>query len=237
MLMARYPRGYASVPKWLGFHDDMFPADTQNGTDWAFLTKLKVSGQDKNWAVAPIGGEMEPFQAEKWMLQEYGVTLKNLLDGHFSWIGPYCPALIETQDNGFLSNSAELLRRMGYDFQILTYQHKRVVSQGEPLQLFLIGANHGVAPFYYPWSVELALIDASGKIVTTKTDLDIRRWRPGNSGPYSPLRRLTFPPVNIVWESVSLTPGVKSPVFNSRAKWTCMKQAGKYLVKSQSNDI
>ena len=206
MLMARYPRGYASVPKWLGFHDDMFPADTQNGTDWAFLTKLKVSGQDKNWAVAPIGGEMEPFQAEKWMLQEYGVTLKNLLDGHFSWIGPYCPALIETQDNGFLSNSAELLRRMGYDFRILTYQHKRVVSKGEPLQLFLIGANHGVAPFYYPWSVELALIDASGKIVTTKTDLDIRRWRPGE---FRTL--LTAPTANIPAGKYRLGIGVIDP--------------------------
>ena len=179
MLMARYPRGYAAVPKWLGFHDDMFPADTQNGEDWAFLTKLKVSGQDKNWAIAPIGGEMEPFQAEKWMLHEYGVTLKNLLDGHFSWIGPYCPALVETDDSGFIGNSEELIRRMGYDFRILTYQHYKVVKKGDPLQLYLIGANHGVAPFYYRWPVQLALIDVDGNIVTTETDLDIRRWRLG----------------------------------------------------------
>ena len=179
MLMARYPRGYAAVPKWLGFHDDMFPADTQNGEDWAFLTKLKVSGQDKNWAIAPIGGEMEPFQAEKWMLHEYGVTLKNLLDGHFSWVGPYCPALVETDDSGFIGNSEELIRRMGYDFRILTYQHYKVVKKGDPLQLYLIGANHGVAPFYYRWPVQLALIDVDGNIVTTETDLDIRRWRPG----------------------------------------------------------
>ena len=179
MLMARYPRGYAAVPKWLGFHDDMFPADTQNGEDWAFLTKLKVSGQDKNWAIAPIGGEMEPFQAEKWMLHEYGVTLKNLLDGHFSWVGPYCPALVETDDSGFIGNSEELIRRMGYDFRILTYQHYKVVKKGDPLQLYLIGANHGVAPFYYRWPVQLALIDVDGNIVTTETDLDIRRWRLG----------------------------------------------------------
>ena len=179
MLMARYPRKYAAVPKWLGFHDDMFPADTQNGEDWAFLTELKASGQDKNWAVAPIGGEMEPFQAEKWMLHQYGTTLKALLNGHFSWVGPYCPALVESEDSGYLGNCAELLRQMGYDFRILTFQHKRIVKRGDPLQLFLIGANHGVAPFYYKWPVRLALIDINGKIVTTETDLDIRRWRPG----------------------------------------------------------
>jgi hypothetical protein len=68
---------------------------------------------------------------------------------------------------------------MGYDFRILTYQHYKVVKKGDPLQLYLIGANHGVAPFYYRWPVQLALIDVDGNIVTTETDLDIRRWRPG----------------------------------------------------------
>ena len=179
MLMARYPRRYAAIPKWLGFHDDMFPADTQNGKDWAFLTKLKVSGQDKNWMVAPIGGEMEPFQAEKWMTLQYGNTLKALLNGHFSWVGPYCPALVKTLDKQYLDNSKKLIQRMGYDFYIHTYEHTKKLKQGEPLQLFLSGANQGIAPFYYKWPVQLALINARGEIATTQTDLDIRRWVPG----------------------------------------------------------
>ena len=179
MLMARYPRGYAAIPKWLGFHDDMFPADTQNGKDWAFLTTLKASGQDKNWMVAPVGGEMEPFQSEKWMLPEYGNTQKALRNGHFSWIGPYCPALVETKSQAYLNNCKELLQEMGYDFRILTYEHKRTIKQGDPLQLSLTGKNQGIAPFYYKWPVYLAFINTDGTIATTETDLDIRLWRPG----------------------------------------------------------
>jgi hypothetical protein len=179
MLMARYPRGYAATPKWLGFHDDLFPADTQNGKDWAFLTTLKASGQDKNWKVAPIGGEMEPFQAKKWMVHQYGNTRKALLNGHFSWVGPYCPALVEISDKGYLDHCKELIQRMGYDFQIRTYKHNKTIKQGDPLRLFLTGANQGIAPFYYKWPVRLVLIDGDGKTVTTETDLDIRRWGPG----------------------------------------------------------
>jgi len=179
MLMARYPRGYAATPEWLGFHDDMFPADTQNGKDWGFLAQLKTSGQDKNWKVAPIGGEMEPFQAKKWMFGQYGTTLKALREGHFTWVGPYCPALEDTQDSGFIDNSKELLRQMGYDFHIHAYKHKQKVLQGNPLQVSLIGKNRGVAPFYYQWPVHLALIDTAGIVISTKTDLDIRSWKPG----------------------------------------------------------
>ena len=158
---------------------DRFPADTQNGKDWAFLTTLKASGQDKNWTVAPIGGEMEPFQAEKWMQQQYEITLKALVDGHFSWIGPYCPALVEKQDKVYRDHCQELIQKMGYDFCLHTYHHKRTLRQGTPIQIFLTGANRGVAPFYYRWPVQLALLDHAGKILTAETDLDIRRWGPG----------------------------------------------------------
>ena len=179
MLMARYPRGYAAIPEWLGFHDDMFPADTQNGKDWSFLTTLKASGRDGNWKVAPIGGEMETFHAQKWMLPQYENTLKALLDGHFTWIGPYCPAIVETPGERYLDHCKELVQRMGYDFHIRTYQHKKTIKQGDLIHLRLTGANEGIAPFYYKWPVRLALIDAHGKVVTTDTDLDIRRWGPG----------------------------------------------------------
>ena len=58
-------------------------------------------------------------------------------------------------------------------------QHKKTIKQGDLIHLRLTGANEGIAPFYYKWPVRLALIDAHGKVVTTDTDLDIRRWGPG----------------------------------------------------------
>jgi hypothetical protein len=45
------------------------------------------------------------------------------------------------------------------------------------MQLSLRGENLGVAPFYYPWSVEWALFDPSGKLVKLEnTKWDIRTW-------------------------------------------------------------
>ena len=42
------------------------------------------------------------------------------------------------------------------------------------------GVNEGVAPFYYPWRVKLAWLDAKGRIAasTTLKD-DLRKWLPG----------------------------------------------------------
>ncbi|MFO0885108.1 MAG: hypothetical protein U0894_13120 [Pirellulales bacterium] len=36
-LMVRYAKGYAGKQDWIGFHDDMFPQDTDNGEDWSFF--------------------------------------------------------------------------------------------------------------------------------------------------------------------------------------------------------
>jgi hypothetical protein len=48
------------------------------------------------------------------------------------------------------------------------------------LHLSLSGENQGVAPFYYPWAVELTLIDANHHAVNTvPVSVDIRKWLPG----------------------------------------------------------
>ncbi|MBC8326426.1 MAG: DUF4832 domain-containing protein [Verrucomicrobia subdivision 3 bacterium] len=42
------------------------------------------------------------------------------------------------------------------------------------------GVNEGVAPFYYPWPVKLAWLDAKGAFVSEmKLQDDIRTWLPG----------------------------------------------------------
>jgi hypothetical protein len=63
IFMARSARGYAGSQAWLGFHDDMFPQDTDNGEDWSFLAGFRRSGRVDNWKKAAIGGEMVPRRA------------------------------------------------------------------------------------------------------------------------------------------------------------------------------
>jgi hypothetical protein len=60
ILQARTANGYLGVHPWLGYHDDMFPEDTDGGEAWHFLPNLRRAGRDQNWKVACIGGEMVP---------------------------------------------------------------------------------------------------------------------------------------------------------------------------------
>lgn len=179
-LMVRYARGFAGQQSWIGFHDDMFPEDTDNGHDWSFLSGMKTAGRLNNWKSAVVGGEMVPGKASKWMGKDFDVTSTALQKSHFTWIGPYCPALDDFDDEGFLKRSQQLIHRMGYEFQIDEIVHPDEIKAGQTVRLSLKGRNLGVAPFYYPWSVEWGLLDSAGKTVSThKTRWDLRTWLPG----------------------------------------------------------
>ncbi|QDT33221.1 DUF4832 domain-containing protein [Thalassoglobus polymorphus] len=189
-LMVRYARGYAGQQDWIGFHDDMFPQDTDNGKDWSFLSGLRKTKRTENWRVAVVGGEMVPNKARQWLGKDYETTLTMLDRSHFSWVGPYCPALEKSNDETFLKRSEELVRKMGYEFQITEVVHPAEVSAKQSSRFSLEGRNIGTAPFYYPWLFEWALLDSSGKVVKIcKTEWDIRKWTPGD---FSEESKLTF---------------------------------------------
>lgn len=179
-LMVRYARGYAGQQEWIGFHDDMFPEDTDNGKDWSFLAGLRTAKRTANWKVAVVGGELVPGKADRWLGEDFDKTLTMLERSRFSWVGPYCPALAESRDQQFRERSEQLIRTMGYEFQITEVTHPAIVQAKQALRISLKGNNQGVAPFYYPWSVEWALLDSSGKVVSeARTAWDVRKWLPG----------------------------------------------------------
>lgn len=178
--MARTANGYAGSQDWIGFHDDMFPQDTDNGEDWSFLAVLRKAKRDENWRVAGVGGEMVPGKASKWLGAGYEKTTTMLKRAHFSWVGPYCPALEKSPNREFKNRSESLVRQMGYEFRLTEITHPKRCKTNEPFRISLKGKNIGVAPFYYPWSVELALLNSTGKVIDLhKTDWDIRTWQPG----------------------------------------------------------
>lgn len=179
-LMVRYARGHAGRQDWIGFHDDMFPEDTDNGKDWSFLAGLRKAKRTENWKVAVVGGEMVPGKAERWLGADFKTTLTMLERSGFTWVGPYCPALARTRDETFRKRSEQLIRKMGYEFQITEVGHPESMKPKQAVRVSLKGKNNGVAPFYYPWAAEWALLDSTGKAVSVvKTDWDIRKWQPG----------------------------------------------------------
>ena len=174
ILLARYPANRVTADAdWLGYHDDLFPEDTEGPEDWKFLSMLRRGGRTANWKRAALGGELVPGQATKWLGEGWEKTKHMVEATHLSWMGPYCPANEEKLTPELKARAHELVRRMGYQFRLteLTLKGK---------QLTLTGVNEGVAPFYYPWPLELAVLDPAGRVLKTKTlPVDIRTWLPG----------------------------------------------------------
>lgn len=181
ILMVRYARDYAGQLPWIGFHDDMFPQDTDNGEAWSFLAGLRRSGRAGNWRTAVVGGEMVPNQARNWLGKNFDLTSKMVRASHFSWIGPYCPALERKTDDEFRRRSEVLVRMLGYEFRLTEIRTQASITSRATLSVQFRGVNQGVAPFYYAWPLNLCLLDTDGKVVKTfQTDVDIRKWKPGN---------------------------------------------------------
>jgi len=179
-LMARYG-DYASCRlPWLGFHDDLFPEDTLAGVSWHFLPRMVRGGTDRNWQVAPIGGEMVPRAAEKWLGEGWETTQQAVRDGHFSWIGPYNPSVEPTSDPQFAARRSHLIQMLGYQFTWKSLTLPQSASVDKLFKLTLVGSNDGVAPFYYPWRVRFALLGPDDDIQWEwESHVDIRNWQPG----------------------------------------------------------
>ena len=178
-LLARTANRDAGRRPWLGFHDDMFPEDTDNGQPWSFLAVLRKAGRDANWEHAMVAGEMVPDAAKSWLGAGYEQTCDMVDRSHASWIGPYCPAL-EDATPEFRERSEALVRRMGYQFRLTEVRHPAEVKTGGKLRVAIEGRNEGVAPFSYPWPASIGLIDDNGEIAAIlPLKCDIRTWLPG----------------------------------------------------------
>jgi len=183
LVMTRYPDAYAGSAPRLGYFDDSFPFDTDGPEAWRFLARMRRTGRTEVWMHAPIGGEMMPQEAKKWLGGGFGQTMGMVEAGHFSWIGPYNPALEDASDPQFVERSRQMVRRMGYEFALTEIRLPGGISRGGRLAVRISGVNRGVAPFYYPWRVELALLDPRGNPVERfRLPVDIRTWLPGAFG-------------------------------------------------------
>ncbi|MFP6900436.1 MAG: DUF4832 domain-containing protein [Opitutales bacterium] len=178
-LMARYADGLPGEYPQMGFHDDMFPEDTDNGKEWSFLARMRRAKRIDTWKRTVIGGEMAPDAAKKWLGRKWDLTVEMAKRSHFTWVGPYGPSLEGRTSKGFVQRSDELVRLMGYQYRLTEIRHPSVVGQGRRCKVIILGVNEGVAPFYYPWPVKLAWLDAGGKVASSSTlKDDLRKWLP-----------------------------------------------------------
>lgn len=173
----------------LGLYNDMFgsPKGTGDFIDWfqhgytSSLAGADIPAMPNFWLSGPSGGEFGNADSVRELLQPGRIDeiIEMAKASHTSWLG--ATVLAERSFSGVeQANLNRFLNTIGYRFVLESVAYQKTVKQGGGVYVSLVVDNKGVAPFYYPWPLELSLVDASGQVVArTVTNEDIRSWVPG----------------------------------------------------------
>lgn len=172
----------------MGLYNDMFGSIRstndfihwfENGYD-SVLANAKIPPMPLFWLHGPSGGEFGYAGQNGYYYTDDNIetTLQMARRSHLSWVGPSSGIESLTQEEQH--NLKHFLNTIGYRFVVRTVAYPDTWTAGTKVPVSLEIENKGVAPFYYPWPVELSLIDENGKVAAQMiTKQDIRKWIPG----------------------------------------------------------
>jgi hypothetical protein len=194
-VLLRYPAGnddlsYApTFGRRLGYHDDSFGwatlATGKKNDDWFFLARMATGGPAglDTWKRFPIGGEIRP---ELWgcLWNDGGCAPKGqdfaecVRQSHATWLMDSSASRKLTDDQRARAEAAAA--SLGYELYVSTYS--LIVESGKIKRISIRIHNRGVAPFYYPWTIRLGILDTTGKVLRWReTNLAIGGILPGQS--------------------------------------------------------
>ena len=179
-LMGRYPYKEPSLQSaGIGFHNDWFIADPKKNE--AFDRALDSGGQ---WRDGPIGGEVPPRNDSGDLRREKKDLFTNrmgdamIAKGRYSTMDP--GAYRVEKGDGYYNDYMRLQRKFGYNFQIQSATFSDPLSGATTMPVTVETKNIGVAPFYYPWTTQIALLNKQDQPVTTATvDFKLMTATPG----------------------------------------------------------
>ncbi len=172
-LQTRYARASDVGSALFGFHEDYFPSFT--GSCSAFSPQMPDCSDDgwwnleyglanevpaarQNWKLNPISGE-SPNATQKSTWINRTANVRTLLRNyHFSFLGP--AGAHETSGNA--SKLRDLKRDLGYRLGVSHAAWADVQVRGQSSALRVDIANHGVAPLYNAYHLELHWVAADG---------------------------------------------------------------------------
>ncbi len=198
-VLLRYPVGSQENEKAsnsrrpFGYHDDSFAWATldtgQQHEDWFYMALLKAAGPaaQAKWKQHPIAGEIRPEAWGKVFDAQPGdEQIQNFLDcveaTHVSWLMD-SGMFQSKQQPTRIERATEQVRRMGYEFYAPRVNIGRIRDGQLPVSVEL--ENRGVAPFYYDWNGQWALLSegsppktfsASGKLTNLLPGDPPRQW-------------------------------------------------------------
>jgi Domain of unknown function (DUF4832) len=172
-----------NIDRPFGYHDDSFCWDTLGDGKKYMLGRMKLAGPAalEKWQRYPFGGELRPelweipYNAE--LIQAGGQDFYECIaQSHASWLrnnGAFVGSVTKLRR----SLAAAMARRLGYEF-FVSRLNGQMTSNG--LKFAIMIRNLGVAPFYYPWPVEIAVMDREKKILKSwPAKWDITQIMPG----------------------------------------------------------
>jgi hypothetical protein len=182
-ILLRYPAGQGhydkapNVHRGFGYHDDSLCWATlqtdRKEDDWFFVPALKAAGKpalDK-WKTAPIGGEIRPEVWGKIFDDTIGIPQAQPFDRcaeelHLTW----------TMDTGMFreagsdqrqANARRMVAKLGYIFHVDQCSFPNAHREETMMPIAIHVRNHGLAPMYHAWPLELAAAKPTGQIVRT----------------------------------------------------------------------
>lgn len=165
---------------------------------WAHHDQMKTHGAGieklgPRWKTAPMGGEtaydwghfrIQPGDNPDDTLSDPAHrrflidTIRRLHGNHLGWVASYDPKNEKSREG-----AEEVQRAFGYRFVIDEVRYPPSVSPGRSFPVSFTIRNLGSTPLYYPWAVEVSLLDpASRAPVWTGIfkNADPRQWLPGD---------------------------------------------------------
>ncbi len=193
-VLLRYPSGdkdyrlASNSQRPFGYHDDSFAWATlhtgQQGEEWFYMTVLKAAGPDAEakWKKHPIGGEIRPeawgkvFDADS--DDEQIQSFRDCVDAtHVSWLMDSGMFQAKQQPER-IERAKEQVRRMGYEFYAPRVNIGKINDGKLPVTVEI--ENRGVAPFYYNWNAQWALLSDGSPVKTFPVSGKLTNLLPGD---------------------------------------------------------
>ncbi len=183
-LLVRVPKAASYRNYAIGYHDDSFAFSTLAPPAWHFSGRLAAFGESERWRTQPIAGEVRP-ENQPGMWEDPAVVpdgqdfercvtaiRPSWMLAHRAFSRQLSPAARERAEHQS--------RMLGYEFHV-SEATIDVAADNRAVRVSATLRNTGVAPFYYDWPIEIAVLDAGKKIVhTASTDWSLSGLLPGD---------------------------------------------------------
>lgn len=196
LLMNRYPGDF--VDYTFGIYWDSFGHKEEAP---GHISLLKSPRLINRWMIAPMGGETafdwgtplgkDPTDAVVNNCSKIIGLIRDLHWNHLGWLSDY-----DLRNQTAVENGARIQKTLGYRFVIDEVHLPAVVRTGQDFRVSFLARNTGSSPFYYPWPLELSLLDQATRKPIWKAPfqgVDIRKWLPDSARLYQVASMFTCP--------------------------------------------